>query len=127
MRRTAACILVLAIVLWALPRPPSFHAGVLRVGAINADLMTTNHGECDCCAPLWGGGIATTTADLSSVQVDDTATIQLLDSSRLVLECVEIIPCIKTGGLLIGRHGVIRANGDVIIHSNNKAYRFVRL
>ena len=127
MRRTAACILVLAIILCALPRPPTFHAGTMRLGDVLADLMTTTHGECDCCAPLWGGGIATTTADMSCVRVDDTATIRLLDGSRLVLECVEIVPCIRLGRWLIGWQGAIEPQGDVLIYSGGYAYRMTRL
>lgn len=127
MRRIAACILVLVIILCALPRPPTCYAGVLRMDDIIADLMTTTHGECDCCAPLWGGGIATTTADMSSVRVDDTATIRLLDGSRLVLECVEIVLCIRMGRWLVGWQGVIEPRGDVLIYSGGRAYRMTRL
>ena len=105
-------------------------AGRIRIPAagIHAEVLTASHGpDCGCCAPLWQGGIASTTADLSSVQVDDTAELLLLDGSRLVLECAEIVPCIRIGNALIGWRGVIEAQGDVLLVCGGRVYRFVRL
>ena len=112
------------------PSSPDSVAGRIRIPAagIHAEVLTASHGpDCGCCAPLWQGGIASTTADLSSVQVDDTAELLLLDGSRLVLACAEIVPCIRIGNALIGWRGVIEAQGDVLLVCSGRVYRFVRL
>lgn len=127
MKRIIACIIALVILFCALPRPPTIPAGFLQIGGIRSDICTTDVPDCDCCPPLWGGGIATTEADLSAVQVGDWATITLLDDTRLVLECAAIFPCVRVGSWLVCQYGLIRAEGDVIIYDKYKAYMFVRL
>lgn len=101
--------------------------GTLCIGDICADLYTLDRPACDCCAPLWGGGIAVTDADLSSVQVGDWATITLLDGTRLVMECAAITPCLRVGNCLIGPWGITRAEGEIIIYDKCTAWWFVRL
>ena len=107
-----------------------FVAGRIRIPAadIHAEVMTASHGsDCGCCGTLWQGGIASTTADLSAVQVDDMAELVTVDGDRLVLECVAVEPCVRVGRWLIGWRGVIRAQGDVLVYSGGSVYRFVRL
>ena len=102
-------------------------AGTLCVGDICAALYTLDRPPCCCCAPLWGGGIAVTDADLSGVQEGDWATITLLDGTRLVMECAAITPCLRVGNCLIGPWGITRAEGEIIIYDKCTAYWFVRL
>lgn len=117
------CLLILAVML----KPPEIAAGTLRIGDLCMEVYTTHGDACDCCAPLWGGGIVTARADLTSVQVGEWATITLLDGTRLVLECAAIVPCIRVGRWLVGLRGIIRADGDVVVFTHASAYRFVRL
>lgn len=102
-------------------------AGRIRIGDIHAEIYTSHGAACDCCPALWNGGIATTPADLSSVQVGDWADIKTLDGGHYVGECVEVIPCIRVGRWLIGWRGVVKAEGDIIVYAKGRAYRFVRL
>ena len=102
-------------------------AGILRIGDICADLCTLDRPSCGCCAPLWGGGIAVTDADLTSVQVGDWATITMMDGSRMILECAAILPCIRVGNWIVSQHGIFRAEGDILIYNKCTAYWFVRL
>ena len=102
-------------------------AGTISIGDICAEVYTAHGATCDCCAPLWGGGIAVTDADLSGVQEGDWATITLLDGTRLVLECAAITPCLRVGRYLIGPWGITRAEGEIIIYDKCTAWWFVRL
>lgn len=102
-------------------------AGKISIGDIHADILTAHEAVCGCCPALWSGGIATTLADLSEVQVWDTAEIVTLDGGHYVLECAEIVPCIRIGNVLIGWRGIVEAEGDVLIYSKGTVYRFVRL
>lgn len=117
------CLLILAVML----KPPEIAAGTLRIGDICMEVYTTHGDACDCCAPLWGGGIAVTDADLSGVQEGDWATITLLDGTRLVMECAAITPCLRVGNCLIGPWGITRAEGEIIIYDKCTAWWFVRL
>lgn len=102
-------------------------AGTLCIGDICADLYTLDRPACDCCAPLWGGGIAVTDADLSCVRVGDWATITLLDGTRLIMECAAITPCLRVGRYLIGPWGITQAEGEIIIYDKCTAWWLVRL
>lgn len=102
-------------------------AGTLCVGDICAEVYTAHGATCDCCAPLWGGGIVTARADLTSVQVGDWAVLTLLDGTRLVLECAAITPCLRIGSYLIGQWGITQAAGEIIIYDKCTAWWFVRL
>lgn len=102
-------------------------AGILCIGDICAELYTLDRPSCSCCAPLWGGGIAVTDADLSSVQEGSWATITLLDGTRLVMECAAITPCLRVGSYLIGPWGITQAAGEIIIYDKCTTYWFVRL
>lgn len=117
------CLLILAVIL----KPPEIAAGTLRIGDLCMEVYTTHGDACDCCAPLWGGGIATARADLTSVQVGDWAVLTLLDGTRLVLECAAITPCLRVGNCLIGQWGITQAEGEIIIYDKCTAYWFVRL
>lgn len=89
--------------------------------------MPMHEPDCGCCPSLWNGGIIYTDADLSTVRLYDTMNLYVFDGSRHVMECVEITPCIRVGGWLIGWRGVVRAKGDIIVYSAGKAHRFTRL
>lgn len=115
------------VVLPLLPTADGFVAGKMRIGDIRAEIMTTHGAGCGCCPALWNGGIATTTADLSNVRLYDMADIITLDGGHYVMECVEIVPCIRVGRWLIGWRGVVKVQGDIIVYSAGKAYRFTRL
>lgn len=124
---------VLALVMSPICVLPLLHpddgtaAGTLCVGDICAALYTLDRPPCCCCAPLWGGGIAVTDADLSGVQEGEWATITLLDGTRLVMECAAITPCLRVGNCLIGPWGITRAEGEIIIYDKCTAWWFVRL
>lgn len=94
---------------------------------LSAELYGTHVADCGCCPALWNGGIVSTLADLSPVEVGDMAKVTTLDGGRYVLECAEIVPCIRWGRWLLGWRGVIRANGDVLIVSGGKVYRWIML
>lgn len=102
-------------------------AGTISIGDICAEVYTAHGATCDCCAPLWGGGIAVTDDDLSGVQEGDWATITLLDGTRLVMECAAITPCLRVGNWLIGEWGITQAEGEIIIYDKCMAWWFVRL
>lgn len=102
-------------------------AGTISIGDICAEVYTAHGATCDCCAPLWGGGIAVTDADLSGVQEGDWATITLMDGTRLVMECAAITPCLRVGRYLIGPWGITQAEGEIIIYDKCMAWWLVRL
>ena len=103
--------------------------GKLKIPAhdIRTVIMTAHEEGCGCCPSLWNGGIVHALEDLSPVQLYDTADLTTLDGGHYVLECVEIVPCIHVCGYLIGIRGVVKADGDVVVFSAGKAYRFTML
>ena len=117
------------IVLPILPPDPHVAGDILIPAAdIRAEVMTASHGPaCGCCGMLWQGGIVTTTADLSTVQLYDLACLITGDGDSMALECVEIISCLRVGRWLIGLQGVILPEGDVLVVSGSRVYRFARL
>lgn len=126
----ALVLLMLPLIVLPLLSPTQYVAGRIRIPAadIHAEVMTASHGpDCGCCGVLWQGGVAYTTADLSGVKVYDTAELVTVDGDRMVLECVEVVSCLRVGSTLIGWRGILRAEGDVLLVSGGKAYRFVRL
>ena len=120
------CVLLLLIAFYG-GMTTEYPAGILQIGDIQAEVYTTHAPTCACCAPLWGGGIAVTDADLSSVQAGDWATITLLDGTRLVMECAAITPCLRVGNWLIGEWGITKAEGEIIIYDKCMAWWLVRL
>ena len=122
------CVLAICALAYILPRDAEV-SGKLKIAAhdIRTPIMTAHGTGCGCCPSLWNGGIAHALDDLSAVQVGDTADLTTLDGGHLVLECVEIIPALYIDRWLVSWQGVIHANGDVIIFSAGKAYRFTRL
>lgn len=103
--------------------------GRIRISTrdIHAEMLAEHGVDCGCCPSLWNGGVTSTTADLSTVSLYDMADIVTLDGGHYVLECMEIVPCIRVGNLLVGWRGVIKVQGDIIVYSAGKAYRFTRL
>ncbi len=137
MKRMAFVALLLTLMLPMVVLPilldaqPSLHiAGEILIPAadIRAEVMTASHGsDCGCCGMLWQGGIVTTTADLSTVQLYDMACLITVDGDSMALECVEIIPCLRVGRWLIGCRGMILPEGDVLVVSGSRVYRLIRL
>lgn len=121
-------VLAICALAYFLPRDAEV-SGKLRIPVrdIRTPVMTAHGAGCDCCPSLWNGGIAHALDDLSPVQVGDTADLTTLDGGHLVMECVEIIPALHVDRWLVSWQGVIQANGDVIIFSAGKAYRFIVL
>ena len=134
MKRSAflSVLLTLMLLRIVLPRllPEQHLAGEIIIYAadIRAEVMTASHGpDCGCCGMLWQGGIVTTTADLSAVQLYDMACLITVDEDSMAMECVEITPCLRLGSTLIGWRGILRAEGDVLVFSGGRAYRFIKL
>lgn len=126
--------IIVLIILVALALPlfaPGGREVVGRIRITSADLSAELYGtpvaDCGCCPILWNGGIVSTLADLSPVQVGDMAKVTTLDGGRYVLECAEIVPCIRFGCYLVGWRGVVSADGDIIVFSAGRAYRFIWL
>lgn len=122
MERIIACkialLVLLMLLLCVLPllcTTDGDAAGALRIGDICAEVYTAHGATCDCCAPLWGGGIAVTDADLSSVQEGDWAVLTLLDGTRLVMECAAITPCIQVSSWIVTQYGILRPEGDILV------------
>jgi hypothetical protein len=103
--------------------------GRICIPSINAstEVYAALTDGCDCCAELWHGGQASTYLDLSEVRIDDKASLILLSGQRLVLECVEITNCIRIGRWFVSWHGILKANGDVLVFNNGMVYRWVIL
>lgn len=99
--------------------PQQYVWGRIRIPArgIYAEVYTTEHGD-DCIPTLWNGGKVTVKADLSSVQLYDTAELIGLDGEHYVLECVSItgVPS-----------WLQQAHGDVLVVNGRWVYRFTRL
>ena len=125
----ATAIILLLCALTLLHPPDAEVVGVLKIPAhdIRTVIMTAHGETCGCCTILWNGGIVHAMADLSPVQVGDMADIITLDGGYYVLECMEIIPALHIGRWLVSWRGVVKADGDVIVFSAGKAYRFGRL
>ena len=125
-------LFIVLLILIALPLIPQNDVSVVgRIKIPAIDLIADMYGnpifECDCCAPLWNGGQANTLSDLSGVNIDDKAYLTLLSGQRLVVECVEITPCIRVRHWFVSWNGIIKDNGDVLIFSNGMVYRWIIL
>lgn len=104
--------------------------GCVRIQAagIQADVYRMAHGAgCGCCGALWNGGQAIVRADVGAVRIGDMADMRSFDGEHLVLECVEIMTCIQVGRYLIGRRGIIHADGDVLLCAPATCWPFVRV
>ena len=125
----AGAIIILLCALTLLIPSDAEVVGKLKITArdIRTVIMTAHEEGCGCCPSLWNGGIAHALADISPVQLYDTADLTTLDGGHLVLECVEIIPALHIGRWLVGWKGIINAGGDVVVFSSGKAYRFIIL
>lgn len=122
-------LLLPLIVLPLLSVPDGVVVGRISIPSqgIQAEIMTADMPTCDGCPILWQGGVATTDADLSALELWDMADVITIDGGHYVLEYVGIVPCIRVGRWLIGWRGIIRADGDMLLVNENRAYRFVRL
>ncbi len=122
----AAAIILLLCALFLLIPADAYVVGKLKIPArdLRTVIMTAQVETCGCCPVLWNGGIAHAKADLSPVQVGDMAELTTLDGWFMVLECMEITPALHIGRWLVSWHGVVKANGDIIVFSAGKAYRF---
>lgn len=122
-------IMVSLIVLPLLSRGTTSVVGRIRIPSadISADVYHVSTESCTCCYELWHGGQASTLSDLSEVRIDDTAYLTLLSGQRFVVECVEILPCIRLGRWLVSWNGIVKDNGDVLIFSNGTVYRWTIL
>ena len=93
--------------------------GVLSVPAagVKEPLYLLRDGSgCACELGLYGGGFilggdADTWAGLS---LGDAAILRA-ENAKMALELVEITDCIRMGDRLIGPHGIVRPNGDVLL------------
>lgn len=103
--------------------------GRIRIPSVDVSADVFHHvaESCTCGEELWHGGQASTMSDLSDVCIDDRAYLTLLSGQRFVVECVEIIPCIRLGRWLISWNGIVKDNGDVLIFSNGTVYRWTIL
>ena len=93
--------------------------GSIRIpnAGVDASLSLVHYDPC-CYMGLWNGGTIIDDAHIfGAVKVDDWAEIDMPEC-HLVLECVEIK---HTFGWLV------KPEGDVLIVSGNKVYRFVIL
>ena len=82
---------------------------------------------CGCCGMLWNGGQVDIKEDVSAVRIYDVADMTTIDGTHHVLECVEIVSCIRVGRWLIGWSGVLRTNGDVLLCTSANRWPFVRV
>ena len=90
----------------------------IRERGISAEVYTREAEPIDGMSSLWHGGKVTVKADLSAVQLGDTAEIYTVEGEHLVLECIEI------------RKGLtwrVKPQGDVLIINGHWMYRFTRL
>ena len=112
-------LLVSFVVVPLLPTPQQYVWGRIRIPArgIYAEVYTTERGD-DCIPTLWNGGKVTVKADLSEVQLYDTAELIGLEGEHYVLECVSI-----TGMPA----WLQQTRGDVLVVNGRWVYRFTRL
>ena len=112
-------LLLSLVVVPLLPTPQHYVWGRIRIPArgIYAEVYTTERGD-DCIPTLWSGGKVTVKADLSEVQLYDTAELIGLEGEHYVLECVSItgIPA-----------WLQQTHGDVLVVNGRWVYRFTRL
>ena len=104
--------------------------GRIRIHAagISTEVYTTMHGQdCGCCGALWNGGQAIIHTDASAVRIGDVADMKSHDGEHLVLECAEVATCIRVGRYLIGRRGILRTEGDVLLCTPATCWPFVRV
>lgn len=132
MKRLLCALLVLVLPLTAALIPlqsERFYVGDLYVATqgVDASLFAPKIVTCDCCPPLWNGGVATVSDKLSEIEIEDMACVTLLGEYKLYLECVEIVPCIMINTHLISWHGLVLPYGDILIYSCGRAYRFTIL
>ena len=125
-------LLIILLILIVLPLVRQDDVSVVgRIKVNSIDITSNLYGvltsNCDCCAPLWGGGQAIALSDLSGISLYDTAHLILLGGQRLVVECVEITPCIRVRHWFVSWNGIIKDNGDVLIFSNGMVYRWIIL
>lgn len=124
-------ILIMAplIVVPLLSRGTVSVVGRIRIPSadISADVFAVSVDGCNCGLELWHGGRASTLSDMSAVAIDDRAHLTLLSGQRFVVECIEIIPCIRLGRWLVSWKGVVKDKGDVLIFSNGTVYRWTIL
>lgn len=82
---------------------------------VEMDLYRVHDGQLCCYYGLYNGGkIEVRGVDLSGIGIGSMADIRQEDV-HLVLECVEVIDCVKIGKVLLSTHGVVNADGDVLI------------
>lgn len=112
-------ILLSFVVVHLLPTPQHYVWGRIRIPArgIYAEVYTTEHGD-DCIPTLWTGGKVTVKADLSSVQLYDTAELIGLEGEHYVLECIRITSMPAW---------MLKPEGDVLVVNGKWVYRFTRL
>ena len=129
MKLFVVLLLIILITLPLVSQDDVSVVGRIKIPAIDliADIYGASTSECDCCAPLWNGGQASTLSDLSGVNIDNKAHLTLLSGQRLVVECVEITPCIRVWHWFISWKGIVKDNGDVLIFSNGTVYRWTIL
>ena len=116
----AGSLLIVLLAFAISPTEASHPIGTIRIqdAGIYAEISITGHArDCGCCPSLWNGGIVTTTADLSTVQVGYWADIRTQDGGHYVMECVEI-----RAGLL----WLMDPDGDIIVVSGRTGYRLMR-
>lgn len=125
-------LLVLLLVVCALapPNRDQYTIGRIYIQSANvsAELTTSSlRSDCGCCGILWNGGVVTAKTNLSNVRLYDMAKLTTIEPSRIVLECVEITPCIRFGNWLISSNGIVQPNGDLLVVSGCIVYRFIML
>lgn len=104
--------------------------GYIRIPSadVRAEVFYTAHGEsCGCCGALWNGGIASVKADMSAVCIGDMVDMRSLDGEHLVLECVEMVDCIRVGRWLISWRGIMHPDGDVLLCTDANRWPCVRV
>lgn len=107
-----------------------YTCGRLRIpdAALDVELTTSINGsDRGCCGVLYQGGVTYTDDDMSGMQIYTMAYLATIDYSVTVLEYVGSEPCLRFGNLLIGSHGIIKTNGDLLVVNGCIVYRFIRL
>lgn len=127
---------LLALIMLPLIALPLLDAGDLSMyghiritsADVPAEVYCMTHAEdCGCCGALWNGGLAFVKADMSAVHIYDMADLRSLDGEHLVLECVEIVDCIRVGRCLVSWQGIVRPGGDVLLCTDANRWPFVRV
>ena len=122
-------IILIVVLICACP-DTQYTCGRLRIPEVGIDIELTTSvrgSDCGCCGILWHGGITYTMADIRSVPLYAMAHLITIDMGRTVLECVEIIQCIRFGNWLVSRHGIVQPNGDLLVVCGCIVYRFTPL